>query len=83
MKKGNVIFIMRNGIVDTDTIFVTTNDIKADAHFDNLAEELLKDDYQYILGIEIDYSEKINKLNNYIKETGVSVEWFCDIEIIK
>lgn len=81
MNKINIIFLIKNGMVDTP--FATTNDIIAEAHFDNLAQKLLGDDYEYIVGREIDYSIKLVELNNYLNNMGVSVEWFTDIEVNK
>ena len=80
MKTINIIFVIKNGIVNTP--FATTDDVVAEAHFDNLSHELLGDEYDYILGNKFDYETKLVELNNYLNNMGISVEWFIDIDVV-
>ena len=54
MTKVNVIYAVSNGITQ-DVPFVTTDSVKAEAHFDLLAEKYAGDDAKFLFENEIDY----------------------------
>lgn len=80
MRKVNVIYAVSNGITQ-DVPFVTTDSVKAEAHFDLLAEKYAGDDCDFLFENEIDYSEKIIILNNYLNYKKVRIEWYVDVEV--
>lgn len=73
----NVIIVTRKGIMDTP-ILVKSNS-EADSVYENIARELLGDDFDDVIGGFIgDFAYE--DLNRYLEGMGVSVDYFTDVK---
>lgn len=72
----NVIITSNNGILDTPILI--QEDLKAETVFDEIVENLLKEDYTEIKYI-IDYDYKYNEAKRLLEGTGNDIHWFIDL----
>ena len=78
MKKLNVIIVIEKGVMRTP--FVTKSDNVASAFYENVARELLGDDFDDIVrGFFDDFS--YDRISKYLKSFGSEIQWFTDIKI--
>ena len=77
--KADIILLLNKGIVEEQ--HVIKRKVTAEAMFDNLAENLLEEDYEEIK--EIDYGFKLDSVNNLLRHTGKEFIWLTRIKVNK
>lgn len=73
----NVIIVIENGVPQTPKLI--KNNVTAEATFDNIAEELLGEDYEELS--QIDYEYRLDEANRLLMGSGNEIHWFTDIEV--
>jgi len=72
----NVILVSRDGILDTPVL--VKQNTTAEATFESIVRDLLGEDAD-----DIDFfcDTAIDKVNNYLRPSGITISWFVDIDV--
>ena len=72
----NVILVSRDGILDTPVL--VKHNTTAEAAFESIVRDLLGEDAD---DIDLFCDTAIDKVNNYLKPSGITISWFVDIDV--
>lgn len=84
----NVIIVSKSGVLDTP--FLVKNDVTAEATFDSILEDFVKNNFLNEFDVKeinrkesIDYGGKLIEANKRLKYFGIEIFWFIDVKVNK